>query len=296
MASKNVFEKKLSNKKFLLVVISVFIVLLALGMQKAYAYYHISDGKNILANKIGDFDIGDGDINMMLYKEDDNGNFIRVYGVPDAYYIFNDDLTTCTIPCNEENSNCTYSFNENNRTFSLSGNETLTCKFYFKKEWKSSDIDIYILIESDITDTIYKYNSKNYVFNGVIPAYGYKYSEYYSCDNGSTLTYNSETKEVNVISTTKDKCYVYFDKYGSADVIVNTYVQSDLESSTYTLVDNIPANKIYTLNSSNSSCSPLNEGDTKGTITYEDGYINIDINASNSGKQECNVYLDLVQN
>lgn len=294
MASRVAIMKNLSkeNKKFLLIAISVFALLLIFGIQKTYAYYHSSDGKSILANKVGDFDLGDGDINMMIYRENDNGKFVRVYTVPAAYYTFNDELTSCTIPCNGENDNCEYSFDETNRKFSLAGNQKLTCKFYFEKEWDSSDIDVYILIESDTSDTTYTYNSKNYELNSVIPAYGYKYSEHYTCDNDSTLTYNSETKKVNVSSTTKDKCYVYFNKNGNSDITVNTYVQSKSGSTTYTLVNNIPANKIYTLNSTNSSCTPASTSDTAGTITYEDGYINVDA----TSKQVCNVYLDLASN
>lgn len=290
---KNLSKK---NKKFLLVAISVFAVLLVFGIQKTYAYYHSSEGKSILANKVGDFDIGDGDINMMLYRENDDGKFVQVYNVPSAYYVFNDELTSCTIPCNGSSANCTYSFDETNRKFSLSGNQKLTCKFYFEKEWNDSDIDVFILLESDTTDTTYTYNSKNYELNSVIPAYGYIYSEHYSCENGSTIVYNSETKKVNVAmsatNTTEDVCYVYFNKNGNTDITVNTFVQEKYGVNNYVEVSNIPANKIYTLNSTSSSCTPLNSSDTAGTITYEDGYINID---ATSG-QVCNVYLDLESN
>lgn len=293
MASINAIIKNLSkrNKVCLLLVISVFAIVLVFGIQKTYAYYHDAVTSSILANKVGDFDIGDGDINMMIYREDDNGKFIRVYGVPAAYYTFNDNLTSCTIPCNNSQGNCSYSFNSTNRTFSLTGNQKLTCKFYFEKQ-SSSDISVYILLESTTTDTTYTYNSKNYEINEVIPAYGYIYTEHYSCNNNSTLTYNSATKKVNVASTTKDKCYVYFNKNGNSDITVNTYVQDNYNGSTYTLVNYIPANKIYTLNSTNSSCTPTNSSDTAGTITYEDGYINVEA----TNKQVCNVYLDLESN
>lgn len=293
MASINTVMKNLSkkNKTYLLIAISVFVFVLIFGIQKTYAYYHDSITSPVLANKVGDFDTGDGDINMMIYRENDNGKFIRVYAVPAAYYKFNDSLTSCTIPCNDGLGNCEYSFDEANRTFSLSGNQKLTCKFYFEKE-ASSDIEVYVLLESDTSDTTYRYNSKNYVVNEIIPAYGYIYTEHYTCDNGSTLTYNSETKKINVASPTKDKCYVYFNKNGNSDITVNTYVQNSYGSSAYTLVNYIPANKLYTLNETNSSCTPVNSSDTAGIITYEDGYINVEA----TSKQVCNVYLNLASN
>lgn len=286
---KNLFKKK---KVVLLGIIGFFVIALALGVQKTYAYYHDDTSKSILANKIGDFDIGDGDINMMIYRENDEGKFVRIYSVPAAYYIFNSSLTSCTIPCNTDDGVCTYSFDDVNRKFSLTSTQKVTCKFYFEKEWDSSDIDVYILLESDTTDTTYVYNSKNYELNGVIPAYGYKYSDYYTCDNGSTLTYNSETKKVNVSSSQKDRCYVYFDKNGSADIIVNTYVQDKYGSTTYTNVSYIPANKIYTLNTTSSSCTPVSSSDEAGVITYVDGYIYVEA----TGQQVCDVYLDLESN
>lgn len=294
MASSNTVLKNLSKKKktVLFGVISLFVIVLILGVQKTYAYYHGFEDKNILANKIGDFDIGDGDINMMIYRENDEGKFVRVYAVPAAYYIFNDSLTSCTIPCNKGDGVCSYNFDDTNRNFSLTSTQKVTCKFYFEKEWDSSDIDVYILLESDTTDTTYVYNSKNYELNSVIPAYGYKYSEHYTCTNNSTLTYNSETKKVNVASSQKDVCYVYFDKNGSSDITVNTYVQDKYGSTTYTNVSYIPANKIYTLNTTSSSCTPVSSSDTAGVITYEEGYIYVEA----TGQQVCNVYLDLESN
>ena len=136
-------------------------------------------------------------------------------------------------------------------------------------------------------DGSYTYNSKNYSAIANVPAYGYEYAIAYSCENGSTLSYNSETKKFSITATEQDSCYAYFNKVGNSDITVNVYVQSAYGSSTYTSVESIPSNKIYVLNSTKSAC------DLSGaTISYTDGYINI----TASGQQTCNVYLDVQSN
>lgn len=285
---KNLFSK---NKIFLFGLIGLFIVVLSFGIQKAYAYYHDSITTGLLANKVGDFDLGDGDVNVMIYRENDEGKFVRVYAVPSAYYVFNDELTSCTIPCNDGLGNCEYKYDEVNKAFELTSNKKITCKFYFEKETES-DINVYVLVEDASADDTYTYNSKTYALSEVIPAYGYVYTDHYTCTGSGVVTYNSETKKISVATGTKDTCYVYFDKVGNADVTVNTYVQDEYGSETYTAVNSIPANKIYTLNESKSKCTPVATDDAAGEITYTDGYINV----SASGQQVCDVYLDLESN
>lgn len=293
MANKSTIIKNLSkqSKTFLLGLIGLFVIVVVISCQKVYAYYHNSTTSAILANKVGDFDLGDGDINMMIYRENDEGKFVRVYAVPAAYYNFNSELTSCTIPCNDGSGNCQYSYDNTNRKFALTSNQKLTCKFYFEKE-TSADIEVYILLEDASAEATYSYNSKSYKLNDVIPSYGYIYAEHYECENSGMVTYNSETKKVSVASATKDKCYIYFDKTGSADITVNAYVQDKYGSSTYTFVKTIPGNKIYTLNSAKSKCSAVDNNGTAGTVSYENGYINVVA----SGKQVCDVYLDLESN
>ena len=70
---KEVFKNLSNNRKvFLFAVISAFSVFLIVSIQKVYAYYHDSFLLSILANKVGDFDLGDGDMNMMIYRENDS--------------------------------------------------------------------------------------------------------------------------------------------------------------------------------------------------------------------------------
>ena len=70
---KEVFKNLSNNRKvFLFAVISAFSVFLIVSIQKVYAYQHDSFLLSILANKVGDFDLGDGDMNMMIYRENDS--------------------------------------------------------------------------------------------------------------------------------------------------------------------------------------------------------------------------------
>ena len=291
MASIGVKIKNLPKKKkaYLFTIISFFAFVLIFGVRAVYAYYNDTASISILANLIGDFDTGDGDVNLMIYKENDKGLFTRTYAVPAIGYTFNDSLTSCTITCsnNDSSADCYYVYDSDNKSFSLTSNQKATCKFYFEQE-ATSDINVYILKE-DVAGT-YTYNSKSYTLVESVPAYGYKYIDYYDCDGSATVTYNSETKKFNVATSTKDTCYVYFDSVGNADIATNVFVQSASGSTVYNQVNSIPANNVYILSTSKTSyCYDSSGNDTNATISYTDGYINI----TAAGQQTCDIYLDL---
>ncbi len=293
MASIKGVTKNLSKRKkaSLLFLIGFFAIILSLGISAVYAYYHSSLVSGIIANKVGDFDTGDGDINMMIFKIV-NGSPVRVYSVPESYYVFNDSLTSCmdgsskAVTCNDGTGNCEYSYNSSSKTFTLTSTHKITCKFYFEEE-ADSDINVYVYLE-DENGTV-SYSDKTYTLGENIPAYGYVYSENYHCDSDATLTYDSETRKFTVATASKNNCYVYFNKSGNADIITNVYVQQTYGSDVYNMVESIPTSKLYTLNESKSSCYDASNNSTTGTITYVDGYINI----TATEMQTCDVYLDL---
>lgn len=301
MASIGVELKKISKKRkvCLLSIIGFFVVILISGIEAAYAYYHTTASISILANSVGDFDMGTGDINMMIYKENDQGVFLKTYAVPSVGYKYDETLTKCTIACSTDStSNCYYSYDHVNRIFSLTSDQKVTCKFYFKQE-AASDINIYIMKEDELDTNTYEetsantYNGKNYALIESIPAYGYEYVGYYCENEVESLNYNSNTKRFNVQTKTKNTCYAYFDNVSSGDLSVSVYVQSEEGSTVYNLVESIPASKEYVLSTSKTSaCYDAENNNTNALITYEDGYINI----SATGQQTCEVYLDLVTN
>ena len=301
MASRGTIWKKLPLKKkaYLFGIISFFAILLVSGIKAAYAYYYDSSSLTILSNLIGDFDTGDADINLMIYKETakDSNLFTRSYGIPAVGYKLNDSLTTCTKPCddnlnkncpvtcNDSISTCYYTYNDSDKSIALTSSHKVTCKYYFEQE-ATSDINVYVMKE-DVNGT-HEFNDKYYSLSESIPAYGFKYNTY-TCENAATVSYDSELKKFNVSTQTKNTCYAYFDSNGSADIVVNVYVQSSEGSSTYTQVETIPANKKYVLSTTQTSkCIDAN-GALAATPTYEEGYINI----TASEKQTCDVYLDL---
>ena len=271
-----------SNKNKFFIAIFVF-TLMIISFTFVKAYYNSTSSMSILASLVGDFDTGDGDINMMFYKET-NGKYVRTFAAPALGYTFDDTLTTCSIECSNSNPNaaCYYHYDSSNNSFSIDSNNKVTCKFYFKEDVKA-DIIVNILKEDE--NGTYEYNSKKYSLSEHVPAYGYEFvTNGYSCDNNSTLTYDSNNRVFNVHTTQKETCYAYFDKNGkTADVTTSIYVQN--ANGTYEKVDYIPQNKTYQLSQSQSSCT-----DSNATITYENGYISI----SAVEKQTCSIYLDLI--
>ena len=68
------------------------------------------------------------------------------------------------------------------------------------------------------------------------PQEGYIFNEELSsCENGSTLTWNDETKSVVLSVGVSDKCYVYFDVYAPifSDYIINDIYTTDGENGLY---------------------------------------------------------------
>ncbi len=66
------------------------------------------------------------------------------------------------------------------------------------------------------------------------PQEGYIFNERLSgCENGGTLSWNSETNRVIMMSNTSDRCYVYFDKYSS--VQITNVVASNITSNSITI-------------------------------------------------------------
>lgn len=290
MASKSIKAKKtLKNKNIsLLVIIGFFAFVLIYGIQAVYAYYVDNASLSIIANLIGDFENNKGDANMIFYKQNDAGDYVRTYAIPAFGYVLNETATSCTIPCgNDPLSECYYSYNSSTQKISLTSNQKVMCKFYFDKE-DDSDLKVYILKEDETGS--YNYNSKTYSLVEAVPAYGYKHIHSY-CTNGADITYNASNKTFNVSTTQKETCYAYFDSAGNTDLTVNVFVQSSNGSNAYKQVETIPSNYEYIISTSRESYCFDENGNTNTEINYVDGYINI----TATTKQTCNVYLDLVQ-
>ena len=262
------------NKKYALGIMGLISLGLILGIQSTYAYYTDNDSISILAAAVGDFDTGDGDINIMIYKQSENNKelYSRTYSVPAYGYEFKKELTKCTIPCTEGEGTCRYSYNEKDRTFSLTSKEKVTCKFYFDQK-EPSDVNVYIMLEDENgTHIRTDKNNERYSLTNVIPPVGYTYTDS-TCDNKEDkLEYSSETHKFTLSTSSKGKCYAYFKKSDvPADISSNIYVQSEKDSKTYINVKTIPSSKLYKLNDSKSMCKDIgSEDNNNSVITYED--------------------------
>ncbi len=307
------------NKTYLFGAMFFVAILLIICIEVTYAYYNdTSQSFPMISSLVGDFDSGDGDINIIIYKQTSKGgsDYTRTYGVPALGYTYNEAKTTCTPDiCSKEGTDgktCHYKYDEENKNISLTSNQKVTCKFYFDQA-AESDINVYIMIEdkenttTSTTSGYESYEGKNYKNVNNIPAFGYTYAGY-KCEHDETqnaepkmLTYDPETNTFKLETKEKNTCYAYFNSIGAADIITHVYVQNndavpdeELESS-YTLVDSIPTGNKYKINTSNSKCKIISNESTgesviSNNISYNNGYITInDI----STKQECDVYLDL---
>lgn len=262
-----IYQKKvvLSLILFLLIVLSTW------GIKAVYAYYDSKSAFLFLGTTIGDFDLGDGDINLMLYIEGDNGEYNLAKSIPLIGYVLNSEKT-----------NCPTDYTLNNNEITISSSEKITCKFYYDKAMEA-DIKVNIMLEQD---------DGNYSLSEIIPAYGYSYSTY-SCDDSSIITnlnYNSETRVFSFNTTGKNICYAYFNKSGTTDVGVNVYIQKEENSNTYELHDYIPSYNIYKLSTNKTSyCTDSSGSNINATITYTNGEISISSNQAGI----CYVYLDI---
>lgn len=293
---------KLKKKPYIMLIISFFVITLILGIKSAYAYYYDEVSKPMLAVAVGDFDIGNGDVNIMIFKEiskDSNGKirYARTYGVPAMGYTFDAASTKCSFDTGNTTcarstdgtpiGNCSYTYND--RTFTLTSNQKVTCKFYFNAE-AESDINVSIMVE-DSRDENGKINYKNVNF---VPGIDYKYISS-SCDNDTDteVIYDEKEGKFTVKTPFKNKCYAYFNKIDS-EVTTKIYVQD--ETGGHVLVDSIPTDKTYILSTEKSVCKIMGTKDEinreEEYISYENGKINI---IGMDQKVSCYVYLDLQQ-
>lgn len=282
---KTILKVQQLKKRKKIVLIAILFLLLVLstwGIKSTYAYYNSKSTFSFLGTTIGDFDIGDGDINLILYMEDDDGEYNLTKIIPLIGYYLNNLKTDCS------NENTVVSYNSNANTISIESSEKTTCRIYFD-QLGESDIRTYILIEAD--DGKYTYNDKLYKLVNTVPSVGYEYLNY-NCVNPDAVTdiyYDSTTMEFSYSSTEKNICYVYYDALSKPDLTLNIYIQETDGSETYRNVTNIPTLNTYVLNSTKSNCKDLEGNNLNANISYANREITVVANSAGI----CNVYLDI---
>lgn len=284
---KTIFKIKHLNKLKKLVLSSILVLIvisIGFGIKDVYAYYNQKSSFAFLGTTIGDFDLGNGDVNLILYIEDNNGNYNRVENVPLIGYYYNQLKTDCSY------ENTIVNYDEETNHVTLETDAKTTCKVYFD-QLSETDVMTYVLIESDNGKYMYDGNDKKYELVNTVPSIGYEYLNY-SCINPDAITeidYDLNTMKFTYSSSEKNVCYVYYDALSNPDLTLNIYIQESSASETYINVKKIPTINTYVLNSTKSSCKDSDNNILNTNIRYENGNISVDADDIIT----CNVYLDI---
>ena len=127
--------KKKSKSYFLIIVLLISIF--TIGVKSTYAFYNTSEPVIMLTSRVGDFNYGSADINIIIYKESakSSGAYLITNAVPTNGYTLNN--ASCYDPNSREikactsggSGDCTYTYSAGQ--ISLTSNSRITCKFYF---------------------------------------------------------------------------------------------------------------------------------------------------------------------
>ena len=106
--------------------------------------------------------------------------------------------------------------------------------------------------------------------SGLWPDSNYKYNETLSnCENGGILTWNEETRSVNLKTQLSDRCYLYFDAVIPHDVIIYTNNNGSYNQLTPALLNCTGSNAEYNLMYNRIEISNIENTYTSCNLTYE---------------------------
>lgn len=265
----------LNKYKIPLISILVVVLLACIGLIVTYAFYQVVDTKPVIGGSTTN--IADIDIRVMAEERDSNGNGLNSYGIypyiPKAGYKYNDTKSYCT-------NGSAINFNSNTYEANITAYEHDVCYLYFDSI-ASLDITLNVYAENVDSDGIGN-GEYTKLETTALPTVGYEMnSSRSSCENGSTITYDSKENLFSVESSQKDVCNVYMDAL-DVDIALKIYVQIKKNSQNYYEAKKIPTNNFYTLNSK-SACT--------GTSTMSIKNQKVVISATS--KTSCVAYLDV---
>ncbi len=222
------------------------------------------------------------DINIYLYKEDNNGTIVdnsgnsltsgkkykEVTTIPGFNYIF--ASYTC------EKNNTILAFNSSTYEIDVNSSGQDICRVYFNKEKQAMQTEIIIMQETALGENGITANKK-YSRAYSIPGLGYRYAGY-RCEDGTTvLSYSGGVLQANP-STSDTVCYAYFEKTSNS-VLYNYYIQNS--DGSYDKVANLPSGG-YVYNTTKSKC------ENSSTLSFYNGILTADT----AGEDTCNIYYD----
>lgn len=265
----------LNKYKIPLISILVVVLLACIGLIVTYAFYQVVDTKPVIGGSTTN--IADIDVRVMAEERDSNGNGLNSYGIypyiPRAGYKYNDTKSYCT-------NNSAINFNTNTYEANITAYEHDVCYLYFDSI-ASLDITLNVYAENVDSDGIGN-GEYTKLETTALPSVGYEMnSSRSSCENGSTITYDSKENLFSVESSQKDVCNVYMDAL-DVDIALKIYVQTKKNSTNYYEAKKIPTNNFYTLNSK-SACTG------SSTMSVKNQKVVI----SATSKTSCVAYLDV---
>ena len=265
----------LNKYKIPLISILVVVLLACIGLIVTYAFYQVVDTKPVIGGSTTN--IADIDVRVMAEERDSNGNGLNSYGIypyiPRAGYKYNDTKSYCT-------NNSAINFNTNTYEANITAYEHDVCYLYFDSI-ASLDITLNVYAENVDSDGIGN-GEYTKLETTALPTVGYEMnSSRSSCENGSTITYDSKENLFSVETSQKDVCNVYMDAL-DVDIALKIYVQTKKNSTNYYETKKIPENNFYVLGTK-SACTG------SSTMSIKNQKVVI----AATGKTNCVAYLDV---
>ena len=278
---KNILKKYIIFKEYLLnpnnkrknltIILALIVINLFLLIFGSNAYYQNESGIVLMHAYIGNINEQNYDYILKIYLENVNNDntYHLANSIPEYGYTYSNYVC-------KHNSDLVYDSTLNVVTVEAFGKDN--CSIYFDLT-SDSDIKININIEDEV-------NSNTYKLSSYVPYYGYDFDSF-TCDNNSSVTFDSNNHKISINSLEKDNCNLYFKKINN-DITINLYIETDIDTNEYIRKTTIPTNKNYSLNTTRTNCKDINNNTINNQIDYTSGYINIETDYISS----CEIYLD----
>lgn len=260
------------NRKRNLIVLGLLILLnlFLITSYYSYAYYNNYSSFVLIHSKVGNPMANDADYSLQIFLENQNnkGSYLLGEAIPLVGYTYSG--YQCT-------NNGTLIYDDNLKTTYIELKNKDACSIYFNVN-QDSDITSILKTES-------AYNSGSYINSSVIPPYGYDYNKI-ECENGSTGTFNAEKHYIELSSTNRDICTIYFNKKNTNNT-VKLFLENAYQSGNYINKESFIPDVTYTLNTTKSVCKNNNGEKVNTTIEYINGEIKI-----TGDSLTCEIYMD----
>lgn len=201
-------KKFINENKNVILVTLIAICMISITMYFSYSYYTDSDTINLTNSSVGHFNNSNLNIKYMVEQRDSdgtpNGEYISFHEAPSSGYTFDEGSSSCT-------NGATFEVDTNNY-ISVTTDLKTSCEFYFKANSELGDNTILINVFKQQSKKSTNYIQAQDYKNSALELVGfYINSTMSSCSNGASVTYNTTTNLIEVSTSNKTICNVYFD-------------------------------------------------------------------------------------